>query len=96
MNLLNELLDATITDDGGFVVINEGFAADQVGRAREIAAMAKDIAKELDAKLEVKFRKELNKQLAAFNVAANTGNVKTIDAKLDQVESTYAKYAEKV
>ena len=83
-------------DQDGFVIINEGVGSASVARVRELVAKARGIAQALDDKAEAKFRKELNSKLAAFNSAANNGNIRKIDAKAAVVASVIAKYEAKV
>lgn len=91
---LTEFIDSM--DQDGFVMVNEGVGSASVARVRELVAKASGIAQALDAKAEAKFRKELNSKLAAFNSAANNGNIRKIDAKAAVVASVIAKYEAQV
>ena len=79
-------------DRNGFVILNEGVGSASVAYVRDLVAKAGAIAERLDAKMEAKFKKELNAKLMAFNKAANAGSIRAIDSKAEAVASVVAKY----
>jgi len=83
--------DVYMIDSNGFI-ITEGIGGDQAAKIRALVSSGKELALKLDEKMQKAFRKEFNKQIAAFMKASEKNSFRAMDASLSNAQQVYAKY----